>query len=251
MTRTTQTDIGWIAADWPAPAHVHAGVTTRTGGASIGTYQGFNLATHVGDQAESVSANRKYLVNSLHLPAEPAWLTQVHGSHIITLSDSPADTLADGSYTRANNQVCAVLTADCLPLLLCDVDGREIAAVHVGWRGYCAGIIDSALSAFAARGKNLLAWMGPCISAACYEVGDEVRQACLAAHGIAAAFTAADHRSGHWQADLGLLVKHSLNAGGVTRIYESGLCTFSNPEQFYSYRRDGNTGRIASLIWMD
>ncbi|MCS3903873.1 YfiH family protein [Methylohalomonas lacus] len=239
----------WLAADWPAPDHVHAGTTTRAGGYSKPPYASFNLAAHVGDDGAAVNHNRRQLQQCLQLPAEPAWLQQVHGPRVIaahTIDDGPAD----ASWTDRPGVVCAVLTADCLPLLLTDRGGSCVAVVHVGWRGLVAGVIDATVAALPAHPADLLAWLGPAIGPAAFEVGSDVRDACLATFANAdSCFTRG--RPGHWQADLPGLAERALRRAGVETCCNCGYCTYSDPLRFYSYRRDGTTGRMASLIWMD
>lgn len=239
----------WIAADWPAPAHIRAGTTTRVDGYSEPPYASFNLATHVGDAEDAVGRNRRQLRQCLNLPAEPAWLQQVHGRHVIQarLID---DTPADASWSDRPGVVCAVLTADCLPLLLTDRAGSCVAAVHVGWRGLVAGVVDIAVATLPAQPGDLLAWLGPAIGPDAFEVGADVRDACLATLADAASCFVPG-RPGRWQASLPGLTAHALRRAGVETCHNSGLCTYSDPARFYSYRRDGTTGRLASLIWMD
>lgn len=245
----TPDNLHWIPADWPAPSNIHAGTTTRIGGYSHGVWSAMNLALHVGDNPEHVARNRAYIKEFLSLPAEPHWLEQTHSNKVINLTKDYTSRPADGAYTTTPHQVCVVLTADCLPLLLCNTAGKEIAAIHVGWRGFCANIITSALNTFSTMPGELMAWIGPCISAEHYEVGDEVRSACLQVvgdHGNA--FSAS--RPGHWFADIQKLVRHQLSMAGVKQIYGGEYCTCTDDQHFYSYRRDGTTGRMASLIWM-
>lgn len=239
----------WIAADWPAPAPVQAGVTTRLDGFSKPPYESFNLAAHVGDDPDAVRRNRQLLCESLILPGEPVWLDQAHGQRVLGAHDPDAKA-ADAAWTDRAGIVCAVLTADCLPLLLCDENGTCVAAVHVGWRGLVAGVVAAAVARLPAPAESLLAWLGPAIGPSAFEVGTEVRDACLdrLADGEDC-FRAA--RPGHWFADLPRLTQRALQQVGVSRTYASELCTFSDPQRFYSYRRDGQTGRMASLIWMD
>ena len=242
--------IGWIAANWPALDHIHAGTTTRIGGASGIPYDSFNLADHVGDNQKNVSHNRKLLRNQLNLPAEPYWLQQVHGNRVIAAKIANSAEPADGIVTDQTNIVCTVLTADCLPLLLRNVHGTQIAAIHVGWRGFSKNIITNAIETFAENRENIIAWLGPCIGASHYEIDDEVRNACLNICG------AAEHafnpgRDGHWFADLHRLAKYQLAHLGIENIYGGGYCTYGDANLFFSYRRDGITGRMASLIWMD
>ena len=243
-------DIGWISADWPAAPHIHAGTTTRIGGVSPAPYDTFNLADHVGDSPESVERNRELLCANLGLTVSPCWLQQEHGIRIINLADPYIKQKCDGAYTTRRNQICVVLTADCLPLLLCNTQGTQIAAVHVGWRGYSRNIIANAISRFSRYTHDLLAWLGPSISAPNYEVGSEVHIACQQVTGNPdVGFM--ETRKDHWNADLAELVRYQLQAYGVRNIHGGNHCTYTDAMQFYSHRRDGVTGRMASLIWME
>ncbi|MDZ7735363.1 MAG: peptidoglycan editing factor PgeF [Gammaproteobacteria bacterium] len=207
------------------------------------------MAAHVGDDPAAVAANRRDLRQQLQLPAEPAWLNQVHGCAVIRAGQTGAAT-ADASWTQVPGSICAVLTADCLPLLLCDRDGGCIAAVHVGWRGLVAGVIQAAVASLPVEPGRLLAWLGPCIGPGAFEVGAEVYAACQQTlPGADAGFH--DGRPGRWQADLPALTRLALKQAGLIACYDSELCTYSQPQDFYSYRRDGRTGRMAALIWMD
>jgi len=239
----------WLAANWPAPAHIHAGTTTRNGGISTAPYDSFNLACHVGDRDSDVAENRRRLRRMLALPAEPIWLAQQHGTTIIDLSRGSGPD-ADGSYTDRAETVCAVMTADCMPLLLCDCKGTEIAAVHIGWRGLCAGIIGNAMRCFRSPAKQLLAWIGPGISAGRYPVGADVRTACLASLPDASRWLT-PAPGGKWHADLAGMIRVQLENAGVAGIFMSNTCNHDNGADYFSYRRDGRTGRMASLIWMD
>lgn len=245
----------WIQPDWPAPSWVHAYSTTRQGGVSQPPYDDFNLAAHVGDEARAVQANRIQLMQTLELPAPPTWLRQVHGATVVNAAevDNPLKELpdADGAYSDRPRVVCAVLTADCLPLLLCDRAGMRVAAVHVGWRGLAAGVIEAGVQSLSsAPPGELMAWMGPAIGAQAFEVGAEVHEQLVGQHAPAAqAFQPA--RSGHWLADIYQLTRQRLQAQGVTAIYGGGYCTVSDAARFYSYRRDGITGRMATLIWVE
>lgn len=243
---------GWIAPDWPAPAGVRALITTRAGGASRGAYAGLNLGLGAGDDAADVARNRASLRQ--WLPAEPRWLRQVHGTTVVEADTAAGDAAADAALARRPGTVCAVLTADCLPLLLCDEAGTVVAAVHAGWRGLCRGVIESALRAMDRPPQTLLAYLGPAIGPAAYEVGAEVRQAFIAAAAeggpdSAAAFMPG--KPGKFYADLYALARARLARGGVAGIFGGGYCTYAERERFYSYRRDGATGRMASLIWME
>ena len=237
----------WIVPDWPAPSSVRALITTRAGGVSRGVYAGLNLGLGSDDDIEAVSRNRAKLRQ--WLPAEPLWLRQVHGTTVAdadAVKDSPE---ADAAVARRDGAVCAVLTADCLPLLLCDDEGTVVAAAHAGWRGLCSGVIEQTLRAMDRPPRALLAYLGPAIGPAAYEVGAEVREAFVAADAQSeAAFSPG--KPGKFRADLYALARRRLARSGVTRIYGGGYCTYTERERFYSYRRDGATGRMASLIWI-
>jgi len=247
---TEYKDTFWVSADWPAPAWIRAGTTTHGSGFSLPPYTGLNLAQHVGDKVETVERNRALLQRQLQLPSPPLWLQQVHGNRVINSEEWSADATADACYTSQRKIVCAVLSADCLPLLLCDKDGSQIAAVHLGWRGLCAGILDEVIARFVTGQSNILAWIGPHIRAENYEVGADVRQACLQAYpGTDHAFSySAD---GLWLASLDALVRNQLVNRGISMIYACDKCTYDDQIDFYSYRRQKVTGRMASLIWME
>jgi len=245
----------FIVPDWPAPANVRAASTLRGGGVSVGPYSSLNLAAHVGDSAAAVSENRRLLRQALRLPTEPFWLDQVHGSTVVEAGASaPASAMrADASIARAPGRVCAVMTADCLPVLLCSRDGDRVAAAHAGWRGLAGGILDSTVASLGLPGEELLAWLGPAIGPAAFEVGDEVRVAFLARDsGHAEGFRT--NARGRWMADLYMLARRELAYLGVRAVYGgegSGWCCFSDESRFFSYRRDGQTGRMATLIWRE
>ena len=246
----------WVPADWPAPAHIHAGTTTRLNGASRRPFDSFNLAAHVGDRPDAVAGNRRRLRDRLNLPAEPAWLQQQHGNRVIrvkqgrraTADGASTEAVADGACTDAPGEVCAVLTADCVPLLLCDVNGAGIAALHIGWRGLCSRIIRSGLSMSGAAPRDLLAWIGPHIRQENYEVGADVVSTCTSIWPETRA-AVTPGRPDHWYLDLAVLVKAELQQLGVTQVYDCNRCTYADRNLFYSYRRDGVTGRMATLIW--
>jgi polyphenol oxidase len=240
--------IGWLAADWPAPAGVVAGTTLRQGGVSIGVYGSLNLAAHVGDDPVRVDENRRRVREQLRLPGEPVWLDQVHGTSVVRADTIAGRPVADGLVTSRRNVVCAVLTADCLPVVLASAHGNEVAVAHAGWRGLSAGILESTIAAMAAAPADLMAWLGPAISGAAFEVGDEVRNAFLAADAAAAHCFHRNER-GRWQADLDGLAVRRLERAGVNRIHGGGRCTFSEPEDFFSYRRDGQCGRQATFAY--
>jgi len=233
---------------WPAPAGVFSLMTTREGGVSSPPWDSFNLGDHVGDDAAHVVENRARL--RVQLPAEPAWLKQIHGATVV---DAGSDVLtADASVTRQAGCVCAVLTADCLPVLFCDRAGRVVAAAHAGWRGLAQGVLEATVAAMQVPPGEVLAWMGAAIGPQVFEVGDDVRQAFVTQHPEAAAAFVPDPSGvpGKWLADIYQLARNRLNRVGVQEIYGGGRCTFNEADRFYSYRRDGVTGRMASLIWL-
>ena len=236
-----------IVPDWPAPANVHALTTTRRRGVSRGPYADFNLADHVGDDPAAVAANRTRL--RLHLPAEPLWLRQVHGTRCVIAEDSVAGVEADASASFTPGTVCAVLTADCLPVLFCDVQGTAVAAAHAGWRGLAAGVLEKSALALRRPPEDVIAWLGPAIGTAAFEVGDEVR-AIFVAHDAEAARAFVPHGAGKWLCDLHELARQRLAAFGIRRVAGADFCTATDADRFYSYRRDGATGRMASLIWL-
>lgn len=227
----------FLVPDWPVPANVRALVTTRAHG---------SLADHVDYQKSAVAARRAELRRQL--PDEPVWLTQVHGTRCVEAEASARGVEADASVARTPGVVCAVLTADCLPVLLCHEAGSVVAAAHAGWRGLAAGILEATISAMAAPGDRLLAWLGPAIGPAAFEVGADVVSAFTADDaGAASAFVV--KTDGKWGCDLYALARRRLRGMGVERVYGGGHCTFNDEQYFYSYRREGVTGRMASLIW--
>ncbi len=238
-----------IRPEWPAPPGVRALATTRIGGVSQPPFDRLNLGTHVEDDPAAVAVNRRRLVEGQGLPAEPRWLNQVHGTGLADAAQVAGGVDADGSFTTESGVVCAVLTADCLPVLFCDEGGTRVAAAHAGWRGLHAGILEQAVKTFV-KPEGVLAWMGPAISQAAFEVGPEVREAFLDADpGAGGAFCPSP--AGRWLADIYLLARRRLRAVGVERVFGGGYCTFSEQKRFFSFRRDGRTGRMASLIWME
>jgi purine-nucleoside/S-methyl-5'-thioadenosine phosphorylase / adenosine deaminase len=241
--------IACIQPDWPSSHRVHALTTLRSGGFSDGPYAGFNLATHTGDVADAVARNRRLLRSGLQLPSEPVWLSQVHGRSVLRADKAGAAAEADGSWSDHSGTVCVVLTADCLPLLLCDRTGSRVAAVHAGWRGLHRGIISAALETLSVPVRDLLVWLGPAIGADAFEVGQDVHE--LFVQKNPENSTAFRPRgAAHWLCDLYALARIELRALGVESVYGGDFCTFTGTEQFYSYRRDGKTGRMASLIWL-
>jgi hypothetical protein len=238
-----------IIPDWPAPARVRATSTTRQGGVSAPPYNSLNLAGHVGDNPACVAENRRRLATLLGYPAEPAWLEQVHGITVVAAETVRAPVPADAAWTRASGQPCVVMTADCLPVLLCDRAGTVVAAAHGGWRGLAGGVIAAALARLGVPPSELLAWLGPAIGPKAFEVGEEVRAAFLNLDaGNADCFEPSP--AGRWLADIYGLARCQLRGLGVREIYGGGCCTFSEPERFFSYRRENRTGRMATLIWL-
>lgn len=240
----------WLHPDWPAPANVRAVCTTRLGGVSVGAYASLNLGTHVGDDPKNVAENRSRLRTSLALPADPLWMKQVHGTGVVDAATMAVDIEADGAYANRGHVVCAVLTADCLPIFICNRQGTEIGLLHAGWRGLAAGIVEAGLRRFRSPADELMAWFGPAIGALAYEVGDDVRDV-FVAHDTraAAAFTAG--KPGKWYMDIYGLTRARLTACGVRSIHGGEYCTATQSDLFFSYRRDGVTGRTASLIWLE
>jgi len=237
-----------LRAEWPAPEGVVAGCTTRSGGVSSGTYASLNLGDHVGDREADVAENRRRLVAAAALPAEPSWLRQVHGAGVAVLEPgTSAMPEADASVSLDGRSTLGILTADCLPVLLCSVSGASTAALHCGWRSLSAGIVAQTVARIRDDCGDLLAWMGPAISQAAFEVGDEVRDSFLAGVEDAAACFV-PNENGRWQADLYGLARRFLQAAGVHRIYGGNGCTYAQGERYFSYRRDGQTGRMASYI---
>ena len=241
--------IGWITPDWPAPVSVRAGTTTRRGGVSTASYNDFNLGAHVGDDPNAVAENRRRLREQCTLPAEPVWLRQVHGVMVVDAAQVLAAPEADAAFTRQPGVVCAVMTADCLPVLLCDQDGTVVAAAHAGWRGLAEGVIEAAVTGMGVSAGKIMAWLGPAIGPAAFEVGEEVRARFLA-HDPGAGDAFSPSQGGRWLADIYQLARRRLASLGIEQVYGGQWCTFSDREQFYSYRRDGVTGRMASLVWL-
>ncbi|MGZ4968799.1 MAG: peptidoglycan editing factor PgeF [Methylobacter sp.] len=238
----------WLTPDWPAPVNIHAATTLRTGGVSCGAYVSLNPAMHVGDDADRVKQNRQVIKESLALPSDPVWLEQIHSNRAVPAVAAETLQQADASYTAEAKVVCAVLTADCLPLLVCAVDGSEVAAIHAGWRGLLAGVIGNTLAAM--KSRDFLLWLGPAIGPDCFEVGGEVRDAFLEkSSAFATAFK--QQSNGKWLADIYRLARIDLAMLGIDKIYGGGFCTVTEHQRFYSYRRDKETGRMATLIWRE
>ncbi|XEI33137.1 peptidoglycan editing factor PgeF [Aeromonas veronii] len=241
----------WIEPDWPAPACVRALSTTRDGGVSEGVFAGLNLGAHVGDEPARVEANRTRLQQVAAIPGPLNWLNQVHGtvvhpvnSHYQQVPD------ADAACAHEADQACIVMTADCLPVLFCDRAGTVVAAAHAGWRGLKEGVLEASIAAMGCEPGEILAWLGPAIGPTAFEVGGEVREAFMADQAEAVAAFVPSANDGKWLADIYQLARLRLARAGVTAVYGGEYCTFSDSEQFYSYRRDGQTGRMASLIWL-
>lgn len=237
-----------IIPGWPAPANVKALQTTRLGGSSVAPYDSLNLGSHVGDAPLTVARNRM-LLNNL-LPSEPVWLEQAHGTLVANADMASCLPQADACIARHRAAVCVVMTADCLPVLLCDTRGSVVGAAHAGWKGLAAGVIEATVQKMDVAPQDLLAWLGPAISQDAFEVGDEVRAAFVAAQPQSAtAFVPG--LPGKWFADIYALARLRLNALGITKIYGGDHCTYREVEQFFSYRRDGTTGRMGTFIWLE
>ncbi|MCR4303772.1 MAG: peptidoglycan editing factor PgeF [Gallionella sp.] len=259
-----------LIPDWPAPINVRALQTTRQGGVSASPYDSLNLGGHVGDAPLAVARNR-ILLNNL-LPSEPVWLEQMHGTVVASADNASCLPQADACIARHRAAVCVVMTADCLPVLLCDAQGSVVGAAHAGWKGLAAGVIEATVQAMNVAPHNLMAWLGPAISQQAFEVGDEVRTLFVDAHPqAAAAFTLSPSRGEgvdsflpfgervpvraregvKYMADIYALARLRLNALGITQIYGGEYCTYCDSESFFSYRRDGATGRMGTFIWLD
>jgi YfiH family protein len=244
----------WFEPQWPAPSGVRLVSTLRGepggGGASKAPYACFNLGRNVGDDPLAVAENRRILVREAGLPAEPSWLAQVHGVIVLDLDEAGAHAAADAAITHRSGNVCAILTADCLPIVFTTDTGDTVAAAHAGWRGMAAGVIGATVRAMAAQPERLIAWLGPAIGPDHFEVGGEVREAFLSGDpGAGDAFKA--NAGGKFMADLGMLARRQLKDLGVTRIYGGGECTYARADRYFSHRRDGVTGRQATLVWRE
>lgn len=276
--------LAFLRPDWPAPASVGAAMTLRAGGVSESPYDSLNLGTHVGDDPIAVAENRRRMREALELPSEPVWLEQVHGTAVLDLdadrlvgggiramparapqvaadaaprsadratsqAEVAAARQADAVVTRSAGRVCVIQVADCMPVLLATREGAAIGAAHAGWRGLAGGVLEATVAATGAAPEHLMAWLGPAIGPAHFEVGDEVRAAFLAHDPHAAtAFTA--NARGRWQCDLYALARRRLAALGVSQIFGGGRCTYAEAECFFSFRRENPCGRMAALIWL-
>ncbi|MBI3560264.1 MAG: peptidoglycan editing factor PgeF [Gammaproteobacteria bacterium] len=244
------TSASWIVADWPAPAVVQAGCSTRLGGVSIGPYGSFNLAQHVNDDPLAVSRNRERLIKQQSLPSEPLWLNQVHGCEVFNATQQrQPPPRADASISIQVGVVCAVLSADCLPVLITDRRGSCVAAVHAGWRGLLAGVISATVKQLPASPADLLVWLGPAIGPTAFEVGVEVQRGFIQRHPAYAKVFVAQAPQ-HWWMDLYAAARLELQQLGVNSVYGGKYCTYRDSHYFYSYRREAITGRMASLIWL-
>jgi YfiH family protein len=237
----------WITPDWPAPRNVRALITTRAGGSSRGPYASLNLGLRTGDEPRAVAANRAALRAAL--PQEPRWLRQVHAGGVVAADDVEAPVEADAAVARRPGTVCAVLIADCVPVLLADRAGTAVAIAHAGWRGLAAGVVENTVRAMACEPGDLLAFLGPGIGPRAFEVGVDVRDA-FVGQDPAAAGAFAPHASGKWLADLFALARQRLARAGVPAVHGGGVCTYSDAGRFFSYRRDRTTGRMAAAIWL-
>lgn len=243
------TAIGWIVPEWPLTSHVRVISTLRTGGVSEGPYASLNLAAHVGDRPEAVTANRRQLREAAQLPAEPLWLEQVHGVDVVRHAEAEAGARADAAVAFEPGRVCAVMTADCLPVVVADRGGTCVAAAHAGWRGLLGGVLEATVAELGVAARDLHAWLGPAIGPEAFEVGAEVREAYVNRVGGSEACFALTGR-GRYLADLYGLARLVLESAGVGAVHGGGWCTHRDRERFYSFRRDGVTGRMATLAWL-
>lgn len=242
----------FIYPDWPAPANVKALQTTRHGGVSAAPYDSFNLGSHVGDAAQAVARNRQLLAP--FMPSEPVWLEQVHGTVVANADAADCHIVADACIAHQRGSVCVVMTADCLPVLLCDEAGTAVGTAHAGWKGLAAGVIEATVKAMDVAPHKLMAWLGPAISQNAFEVGAEVREVFIARQAQAAEAFLPSTSGGDgtkFLADIYLLARQRLNTLGITRIFGGNLCTYHQQDKFFSYRRDGVTGRMGTFIWLE
>lgn len=239
-----------LTPDWPAPARVRAVSTLRGGGVSLPPYASLNLGDHVGDDEAAVTQNRNLLQDAIGLRKSPAWLRQVHGVEVVDANFALDEPVADAAFTRTPNTPCVVMTADCLPVLLCDSEGQVVAAAHAGWRGLLDGVIEATAEKMVVAAEDILVWLGPAIGPEAFEVGEEVREAFIA-HAAEAQAAFAPSANDRWLADLYILARQRLSAMGVRQVFGGEFCTYEDAERFFSYRRDGVTGRQATLIWLE
>lgn len=249
-----------LDTEWSPSGGVHAAFTLRSGGASAAPWDSLNLGAHVGDDPLAVAHNRRRVAQALVLPAEPRWLSQVHGTavhqasasaHPVPSDAGPSDSVpvADAAVTRESGVVLAIMVADCLPVLLAAEDGSVLGAAHAGWRGLVAGVIERTVESMGQDPSRLHAWLGPCIGPRQFEVGDDVREAFLAAGDADTAFEATP--GGRWLCDLPALARARLARLGVVRVAGGRWCTVADPVRFFSHRRDRQTGRMAALLWRE
>ncbi|MBL4671369.1 MAG: peptidoglycan editing factor PgeF [Arenicella sp.] len=250
VLHSSQSSAQFIVPNWPAPSAVKAYSTTRLSGASGGVYASMNLGLHVGDQDSQVIRNRSKLSSDLTLPSEPVWLTQAHSARVVN-ADLAIESAVDGTFSTRANTICVVMTADCLPLLLTNQAGDQVAAIHAGWRGMSNGIIENAVALFNCHAAEIVAWAGPCIGPTQFEVGAEVRALLGGPDSAYRKIEDNVDQSNKLLADLYQLCGHRLAAVGVTNYSHSNACTYLDEHHFFSYRRDGQCGRMASLIWID
>ena len=242
----------YLTPNWPAPTTIRAYTSLRCGGVSLEPFAGFNLAGHVGDEPQAVTENIALLQQDLSLPQLPVWLTQVHGTKVINPADyqSTDKPEADACHTQNTAVPCCVLTADCLPLLVCNQTGTEVAAIHAGWRGLLAGIIDATIKQMQSPPAELLVWLGPAIGPEAFRVNDQIRVDFIDSNpDNSSAF--AHQYQGHWLCDMYKIARNNLQRLGITQIYGGDHCTFRETDKFFSYRRQQTTGRMASLIWIE
>lgn len=243
-----------IIPNWNAPQNVKAFASTRVGGFSSDAYQGLNLGTHVGDDASFVENNRVWLKQQANMPASPIWLNQTHSIDVVTVLEPTTDIIdADGAFTTAKGVVCSAMTADCLPVILTDTNGTQVAAVHAGWRGLAGGILENAVAKFSNidKANQVIAWLGPAIGEDVFEVGNDVLDAFVRFDPQAKLAFKAKSEPGKWLANMSQLATQRLHKAGVTSVTDSNLCTYADSDAFYSYRRDGITGRQATFIWLE
>lgn len=241
-----------IYPNWQAPKNIKAFTTVRTGGVSQAPFDSFNLGDHVGDLPEDVRQNRALLVEKFGLPHSPLFLTQTHSTTVIELPYVAEKVEADAVYTKHTNQVCLVMTADCLPVIFCNKDGSEVAAAHAGWRGLCDGILEETVAKFQSPASEIMVWLGPAIGPTAFQVGEEVvEQFCAFDPNAKAAFTPDCTSSGKFLGNLYQLAIQRLNKLGIQAISGGEHCTYTEQDKFFSYRREGKTGRMATLIWIE
>lgn len=241
-----------INPNWNVPKNIHAFTTIREGGVSLTPYFSFNLGDHVGDNKSAVKTNRTLLVEKFGLPQTPIFLTQTHSTRVIQLPYSGQNLEADAVYTNVPHQVCVVMTADCLPVLFTTTSGSEVAAAHAGWRGLCDGVLEETVKCFQAKPEDIITWFGPAIGPTAFQVGvDVVKQFVAVDEKAKLAFQPNAIEEGKYLGNLYQIATQRLNNLGITQIYGGNHCTFNEKELFFSYRRDNQTGRMASVIWFE